>query len=571
MRLSLVPLLTLAAVLVLAKADALAQPAAPVIECQIGDTLRWVDPADACGPLLSVEVESAPAENGPFSNIATVPAGEEEYVLTNTQSQAGAFRVVATYDCTPAQSDPSEVIITAPLPEPRIRTVDYTTAGTVLTWDAPDDPRVTRYIVYRETDVGTTILDTVDVTTYTELLTQVEGTGAIYYLAPLDDCDGTSFNSSTYGSATAVVVRDACNQEITITRQLPAAWPHRFVSAFVSRVTQRGAVDTIFLDRADSVLVVQDLPPDSAYTLRVTYVDDEGGSTTTFPISLGAEEVVADDVIEVAELSYDGTQWILRWRWNERAQYTDISWRISGGGDFVSGVDADDAAVPIPRVELGLDAGFDWGDRDILVSATDACGVTRTSLPAKPALIFAEETGPLTVEVDWRLPAAGAGMLEDWDLRFFEGDGSRLLFSDQTAASFTHDVSEINVREVCYQLVVEVVLPAVFDRPEQRFEWRSAPGCALRSPRVFFPTGYVPDGFTIGYRPRTSLLEGLGYQFEIYDRWGKRLFQTDDPFETWDGRAGGRAVPPGVYLALVTLEEEGRPAIRRESTVTLIR
>ncbi len=58
---------------------------------------------------------------------------------------------------------------------------------------------------------------------------------------------------------------------------------------------------------------------------------------------------------------------------------------------------------------------------------------------------------------------------------------------------------------------------------------------------------------------------------EIYDRWGKRLFSSEDPFEGWDGRVAGSDAVPGAYTAIVKLEEPGRDAIQIAQTFVVVR
>lgn len=73
---------------------------------------------------------------------------------------------------------------------------------------------------------------------------------------------------------------------------------------------------------------------------------------------------------------------------------------------------------------------------------------------------------------------------------------------------------------------------------------------ALDCNEIFFPKAFTPNGdnlndeFKIG-NPFT--IDGL-ISFEILDRWGSRVFITDDAFEGWDGNFDGQVVNPGVML-----------------------
>ena len=67
---------------------------------------------------------------------------------------------------------------------------------------------------------------------------------------------------------------------------------------------------------------------------------------------------------------------------------------------------------------------------------------------------------------------------------------------------------------------------------------------------VFLPEAFTPnnDGIndTYGISNPFAIQELLS--FEIFDRWGGRVFYTEDPFGRWDGSANGEPVNPGLML-----------------------
>lgn len=68
---------------------------------------------------------------------------------------------------------------------------------------------------------------------------------------------------------------------------------------------------------------------------------------------------------------------------------------------------------------------------------------------------------------------------------------------------------------------------------------------------------YLPKAFTPNQRgPASNETYGISnpfalqelISFEIFDRWGGRVFYTEDPFLQWDGTHKGQDVNPGVFL-----------------------
>jgi gliding motility-associated-like protein len=88
---------------------------------------------------------------------------------------------------------------------------------------------------------------------------------------------------------------------------------------------------------------------------------------------------------------------------------------------------------------------------------------------------------------------------------------------------------------------------------------------------VYMPTAFTPNGdgkndlFGIPETVKMNL-----NKFSIFDRWGNKVFNTNERNSGWDGSFKGAASPPGVYVYLI----EGivnNKMIRLKGTVTLIR
>ncbi len=73
---------------------------------------------------------------------------------------------------------------------------------------------------------------------------------------------------------------------------------------------------------------------------------------------------------------------------------------------------------------------------------------------------------------------------------------------------------------------------------------------SLECSEIFLPNAFTPnmDGIndTFGIDNPFAIPELI--TFEIFDRWGSRVFFTEDVFEQWDGSFQGEEVNPGVFL-----------------------
>jgi gliding motility-associated-like protein len=70
----------------------------------------------------------------------------------------------------------------------------------------------------------------------------------------------------------------------------------------------------------------------------------------------------------------------------------------------------------------------------------------------------------------------------------------------------------------------------------------------------FFPNAFTPnaDGRNDVFKP-FDLSAIIQYNMMVYDRWGAKIFETNDPNVGWDGKFRGEDVPDGGYVYSVNL------------------
>jgi gliding motility-associated-like protein len=74
---------------------------------------------------------------------------------------------------------------------------------------------------------------------------------------------------------------------------------------------------------------------------------------------------------------------------------------------------------------------------------------------------------------------------------------------------------------------------------------------------VWIPNSFTPNGDGVNdvFAPISYKLDPDEYTFEIYNRWGERIYYTNDPKEAWDGTYVKRICPAGIYAYKVYIRK----------------
>ena len=87
----------------------------------------------------------------------------------------------------------------------------------------------------------------------------------------------------------------------------------------------------------------------------------------------------------------------------------------------------------------------------------------------------------------------------------------------------------------------------------------------IDAPNFMVIGGDYPKEFRVVYK---SLATFHGY---IYNRWGRKLFEWDDPAKGWDMKHRGKYVAPGVYYYVVRAKGTDGYSQNKSGSITIIR
>jgi len=122
--------------------------------------------------------------------------------------------------------------------------------------------------------------------------------------------------------------------------------------------------------------------------------------------------------------------------------------------------------------------------------------------------------------------------------------------------------------EICY--TVEAVENDSWSRGSQGFS-RSNVACVTVVPEILMANAIIPNSITGNNQisPVLTFLP-LKYLFLVYDRWGNRIFETQEHDIPWTGRVnGGDFVPEGAYAYYIKLTTSNGIEVEKKGVITV--
>ena len=71
------------------------------------------------------------------------------------------------------------------------------------------------------------------------------------------------------------------------------------------------------------------------------------------------------------------------------------------------------------------------------------------------------------------------------------------------------------------------------------------------NPRIYFPNAFSPNGDNLNDVFRPTFVDYYDFELTIFNRWGEKLFLTNDIESGWDGSYKNSICPDGVYMYII--------------------
>ncbi len=212
----------------------------------------------------------------------------------------------------------------------------------------------------------------------------------------------------------------------------------------------------------------------------------------------------------------------------------------------------------------------------------DSCDLKADTMNiSRTIYLEAEANSNRTNSLQWNPYEGWEGGVTAYNIyRSVDGPFTYLTTVAANQLTYTDSIQEIIIGEgnFCYYIeavqgignpigpVVAPPEPVLFQEVS-----RSNEDCARQHPNVFMPNAFMPEGVNNVFKPVTVYVQADTYLFQIYTRWGERIFETNDPNEGWNGSHGGKKDPQGAYVYYVQFVSSNGETYSKSGSVTLIR
>ncbi len=462
--------------------------------------------------------------------------------------------------------------------------VDTSSGKARLTWDRSPEGDVEGYIIIQSIDGTDYVIDTVwgaNNTTYLNPDSKAENNVETYGVAAFDSCwtgnppsPNTSARGEVHNTMDVNSKLDVCARTDTVYWNSYINWPSD-VDRYEVYAIQGGNTSRIGTTQ-DTFFVHQNVTIQTNYCYVVRAVSNNGKRALSNKHCHFIDYPTPPDFLYLATATVNDGAVDLHVRTDPASSLDAISYKVLRSTDGISY----DTVATIPPVNAPTfsytDEKADPGSTSYYyeITAVDSCGdPSATSNTGRTIYLTTYANSDKTVNtLQWNL-------YEDWDGKVVQYNIYRSINGNFQASPiatlapgkrvYEDQVGDLIEEEGEFCYYIEAVENGNgFGTNEISL---SNVSCAYQEPKFWVPNAFMVGGHNNIFKPVAGYVELDNYYFAIHDRWGKKLFETNDLNEGWDGTYQGEVVREGVYVYHFKYYSARGQLVQERGSVTLLK
>lgn len=455
--------------------------------------------------------------------------------------------------------------------------VDLATQKTIIGWKTNSSVDISGYIVYHVTGTNAIITNTTG-TSYLDIGNRNPGAGIVRYsVAAFDSCNNTSLISSPHQTVFLQSNYDECGMRINLNWSNYVGWDvgsyqifrrintgnYQLVGTVVSNINQFTYNFTRFGN--DLCFYIRAIKTDGTSSSSSNSVCVTTSGIIPSRNSYIAKASVQNNGIDVTLVTANGSSIE---KVNVYKKEGTLSFNLWQTIPTTGGV-----------IEIRDDNVFVQSKTYSYFFTTEGrCSlIFDTSQIAQTILLNVSMIAPGQQILNWSLyddfikNTEKQELLLSDDLNYNRSSPWNTLntYNNSETNSTDNTTLDMNQQMICYCIrAIENIPNATFDRQDTSY---SNIQCVTSDPIVFFPNAIQINGFNTSFYPKGVFIDYTKSTFQIYNRWGEVIYETNDIRKAWFGTFNDDYVESDVYAYRAMIVGINGKILYFDGTITVLK
>ncbi len=449
-----------------------------------------------------------------------------------------------------------------PQPAPNIVKISVDNNNPVLQWEASKNPEVTGYAIYSISNNYNEPIDTVigrNSTVYKNLIHQASDSVAVFKIRSIEYCEDPKglFSNITPPYNTIKINRsdeNLCKRSVLLNWN---GYNNQGFGVIGYKVEYSQDAGNTWIEKE----IIPDtarkydfigLLPQATTCIRIQAILPNQDSSLSNVICVYSQGLIPVENHYIQNITVNSDNVSMEYIPDPNAVIGEIVLERSSSGDqftvLGNGVSIQKDGIENIYFIKDFSALTNRSALYYRVSVRDECSNKYSTLPAKTILTKGKNLG-LNNEINWDLSAIDSNTILGYDIyRVIEGDTS-LIFSSNSDGTFTDANIYTNnfYAEACY-FVTAQHQSSNLNRPQDVLKSNSNTVCLEPTPQAFVPNAFAPSGYNKIFKPILIFGSDIDYSFEIFNRLGTKVFESNEPNIGWNGEFKGKITALDSYV-----------------------
>lgn len=520
--------------------------------------ITWETPVVSCGSFNSYNLYHATNLFGPYTLIYSEPN-----ILENTYTHLGIsptlthfYYMESDFNCGGQTSKKSDTIDNSQIIKPEIIKVTIENNKPVVYWTPSAQNKVWGYPVLVP---QVRILDTVKGrfnSKYIDNNTDPAKEVLIYAVAAMDKCGGNNgTSSSSFGQSPVLLnkVDDNCKGTINLSWIGYKGWPNDKVKEYQILVNKNNTgYQTIATHSFDNTsLIYNEFNYGDSLCIKIKAIHPTIDTIISYSneFCYKSEKIQKPKLLQMVSVSYQApTTAKLTWYCDSIAQFQSFTSIVQNNrsGDIFNSLLINNPTKEgggfYSYIDNSAPASF---QHTYSISFIDKCNEALTGIEALTVYLSVKQTGLFNNYLEWTKPVAPElktkYTIRAQRLYVQKGSGNFELLKDFLANntfSYEHDIqNDISTQgSFCYKLETDIVFDTTTELKNKLFTVTSSFSCITDRTIIHIPNAFKVNGINASFKPFFVFWSNIAsFNMKIFNRWGIQIFETNDPFQGWNG------------------------------------